>query len=493
MAFSKPALDIALITLGVTFSTCVLVLNVLTIVAIVKTRSVRVTHSNMFILNLAILDILMIVPQLFFAVTLLRGVVTLMEFLLTGILFSTLAVAAMFNNFAIAVDRFLFIQRALTYPTIVTSSRVKLVVLFIWMVAVVVGTIPLYDIPLLSIARDGIYMDQSNGCNWNSTLQLYYDPKDAVKTGNTNTSLNRISLQDETDPALLIHRLLSCPHLTTPAHQAQTILLFLTFVSMGLISVGLYCKMFLVIREHNQTLATHANVQAGGSSSCEEHSCPFHRLAEEWSSRRQGKATSKHQSSETASSNNRVQFDIPSDLKLIRSEANADDRDMEARGTPDTASVNTDLPSSTKTSSSTVLTRQSQTGESDHTSEIELRTKKNRQAIDRKSVNSSTFSDSRHRLKKCLSRRIRDMRTIKMLMTMFVIFYICWTPIQICKFTLHGLRYPVNDQVMLASWILGTSNSVWNFLVYPMRNRELRGAITRLVCFPFNKVRRRKT
>ncbi|XP_059139546.1 lysophosphatidic acid receptor 2-like [Physella acuta] len=87
------------------------------------------------------------------------------------------------------------------------------------------------------------------------------------------------------------------------------------------------------------------------------------------------------------------------------------------------------------------------------------------------------------RFLKC--QHLRDLRTIKTLMLMFVIYFICWSPIMACKFAFHLLMVDIDKKWFYTAWIVGASNSLWNFAVYPLRKAELRRAIRKIMCNVF--------
>ncbi|RUS81093.1 hypothetical protein EGW08_011133 [Elysia chlorotica] len=231
---------ISLFAACVTFTVCVLVLNLLSIVAIVRTRGVRVSNSNMFILNLAIVDILMMGPQLFFGTCVLKGAIAPAGLIFNGVCFFTLTMAAMLNTFAIAIDRFLFIKRAMVYPSIVTSGRVKIAVLLIWLFAIFFGTVALYDIPFDQLASEGIYQIETD-C-YNRTVE-WLEARDSRQPGNVSAHMQKISFWDEADITLLLHQIVTCPEAARPATRIQNMILFVALCIMGVTSAVLYIQI----------------------------------------------------------------------------------------------------------------------------------------------------------------------------------------------------------------------------------------------------------
>ncbi|GFR71897.1 alpha-1B adrenergic receptor [Elysia marginata] len=475
------AFTVALFVVCVVFTVCVLVINTLTIVVIVRTRSVRLSNSNTFILNLAIIDILMMGPQLFFGTSVLREKISTLGLIFNAACYFTLAMAAMLNTFAIAVDRFLFIKRAMTYPSIVTSSRVRVAVLIIWVLAIIVGTISLYDFPFHQVAGEGVYQIHPD-CQ-NATVQ-WLETTNFQVSGNISIYLQKIGLTDEADIRVLLHQIASCPQSARPALRIQNMILFTAFCAMGAASVILYVQVFFVIRNHNKNLAAHANFPKPDNS---EYDSSIYKVCN-WCEKRILSTTRRVKNSSRPSV-----LDTSMCLKVF-----SQDKDKTCDGKSDMVSGNTassfanHLSSNRQSqiSSSTASLQfpstyskdgeQKTTHDGNYDSDSSFR--KDGLSVESKPAFSSRSLERTNRIKLSIRNRVQDMRTVQTLSAMFVIYYICWLPMIICNFTLYGLLHPITEQVLLGSWILGTSNSVWNFLVYPMRNRQLRAAITRLVC-----------
>ncbi|XP_035827657.1 uncharacterized protein LOC118478330 [Aplysia californica] len=73
---------------------------------------------------------------------------------------------------------------------------------------------------------------------------------------------------------------------------------------------------------------------------------------------------------------------------------------------------------------------------------------------------------------------LRDLRTIKTLMCMFAICYVCWTPAMTLKLLSNVLNIKTYSfETVSIAYLFAISNSVWNFLVYPLRKADLRRAI----------------
>ncbi|CAL1548613.1 unnamed protein product, partial [Lymnaea stagnalis] len=78
----------------------------------------------------------------------------------------------------------------------------------------------------------------------------------------------------------------------------------------------------------------------------------------------------------------------------------------------------------------------------------------------------------------------RNWRTVKMMMSVFGVFFVCWTP----RFILYAfsgeyLNTHVPEIIFDLSLLLGLLNSGVNFLVYPLHNKEFRRAFKQILCF----------
>ncbi|XP_059139562.1 cannabinoid receptor type 1B-like [Physella acuta] len=202
---------VILLVAAVLIATCVFILSPITCLAILKTPSLRHNHSNLFLLNLGLVDMLLMVLVIAFNVFALLDVRDNQTACVISIVaFGTMVMASLLSSFAIAVDRFLFIHKAITYNIIVTQGRVLKTVAVIWIVSLVNGLIPLLG--------------------------------DLTKTD-------------------------ACIHPATKALCLQGILIVSLFLTTGVISVCLYGKLFFIIRQHNHVLETHARAH------CRTHDC----------------------------------------------------------------------------------------------------------------------------------------------------------------------------------------------------------------------------
>lgn len=425
-------------------------------------------------------------PQLFFGTSALRKKISTLGLIFNAACFYTLTTAAMLNTFAIAIDRFLFIKRAMTYPSIVTSTRVRIAVFVIWVLAVFIGTISLYDVPFHKIADEGVHQIIPD-CE-NTTVR-WLRSRSTEQLRNMSALEQKVGFLEETDMSLLLHQIASCPEAARPALRIQNMILFVAFCVMGFVTIGLYIQVFFVIRNHNKTLATHANMRSSDiiASECDSSNCKICTWYEErvLSARHKAQKVSKTNIFDTALC---LKINKPYKQKII--------------------GVSSDLISEHQASSTTGTRSSQHSQNSSSTASFNIGSPNSRDGERRVNRDNSYDSDSnsttrnndiipseskpaismrclerKNRLKLSIRSRFQDMRTVKTLGTMFVIYYICWLPMIICSFILYGLSHPMTEQVLLGAWIMGTSNSVWNFLVYPMRNRELRSTITRLVCF----------
>lgn len=121
--------------------------NILTILAISWARRLRNIVSNYFIFNLAVSDLLV-------GVTLLYDIIVYVDdewdcnksLCISYIVIINLACGgSMIYVIAIAVDRYIAIVHPLNYNAYVTKKRALLVIIVIWILIIIVSTIPIYS------------------------------------------------------------------------------------------------------------------------------------------------------------------------------------------------------------------------------------------------------------------------------------------------------------------------------------------------------------
>ena len=108
--------------------------NALVLAAIIRTPSIRSTPHMIMLCNLAVADFLvgLIAQPIYIAKQLTGDRIVYYAVMLTG---PSLCVVSLMTITAITVDRFLALHYHMRYATLVTESRVKYTLIFIWLIS----------------------------------------------------------------------------------------------------------------------------------------------------------------------------------------------------------------------------------------------------------------------------------------------------------------------------------------------------------------------
>ena len=142
--------------------------NLLTIIAVSTSSSLQTT-PNMYIVSLAVADLIVGVNVLFESFwynALTEGLISDCKFCCLSNLCSlyTSLFASMANVVLIAVDRFTYICYPFHYERIVKESITKIIIIVTWVVSLILGTIPFY----LNT------FDEVQECTHNGVLSVWY-------------------------------------------------------------------------------------------------------------------------------------------------------------------------------------------------------------------------------------------------------------------------------------------------------------------------------
>ncbi|XP_005095770.1 uncharacterized protein LOC101861201 [Aplysia californica] len=124
----------------------IIVCNSLTIYVIAKNRKLRSMASNIFFLNLAVVDSLIgldIFAALNFPMMFPMAEMIKLDCVLVELFFNGLFEASMLFTFAISVDRFVFIKWPLQYPKLARPRTVWKISATIWLISVLCAVFPL--------------------------------------------------------------------------------------------------------------------------------------------------------------------------------------------------------------------------------------------------------------------------------------------------------------------------------------------------------------
>ncbi|BFZ12938.1 hypothetical protein BsWGS_15977 [Bradybaena similaris] len=399
---------------------CVCVLNPLTIVTILRTPSLRRCHSNIFLINLAVVDLFFMLMVVFLITKSWMGAFDTILCMMVFVYLGTACTASMLFCFAIAVDRFLFIHKALTYSTIVTHGRVLKVVASIWIASFVSGLLPLSDGKLIR-----------SGCH-----------------------------HHESSIAIFI----------------QSVTMLSLYSVTALISVCLYTKLFFVIREHNKVLEYHSLAQCG-THSCSGRACTVktklgvcrlrHSSSFTW-------LTRDSSASDVRLENKKLIFNHRVRSSAILSLASGIPRDhSQVFASEDDVSISLVDQSAGKTSGDcSQLAMGKDHSYSRHREDKELTEIRAPAAVSREPNKKRHAGQCQH---------LRDLRTIKALMMMFAIYFICWAPFMGVKLLHQVFKIEISERWLTIAWICAMSNSVWDFLVYPLRKKDFRDSMFKMV------------
>ena len=307
-------------------------------------------------------------------------------------------------------------------------------------------------------AYDGVYQIYPD-CQ-NTTVQ-WLKERNTQEAGNLSTYMQKIGFWEEADMTLLLHQIAACPEAVRPALRIQNMIIFVSFCIMGVITLVLYIQVFFVIRNHKMTLATHANLRSTNSTTEQERpKCRICSKCEEniiftKSTKASSTEVNKHECRVKNLSTSGV-FDTSLCLRICKNnkhKTGKDETDVSRRHATfsSTASSSTIRLSqnSSSTISSHIVPTNDKDGEpktgADYSYDSDSSLKKEEITAELKPAVSVRCIERKNRIKLSIRNRFHDMRTVKTLGTMFVIYYICWLPMIICSFTLYGILHPVGS------------------------------------------------
>lgn len=156
------------VILDVALFIVIVVGNVLVILAVRLTRKLRNVASNLFVMNLAIADLIV-------GFTLAYHLAFYMNKELGGYKFTCITrfvvaivgcSSSMFSLIAIAVDRYIGVMHPLQYAQYVTQKNVVITILIVWFISIAISTVPLY----------WNYFDRGLVCEFQSVVPRYFFP-----------------------------------------------------------------------------------------------------------------------------------------------------------------------------------------------------------------------------------------------------------------------------------------------------------------------------